>query len=182
MRYRKIIGSAIGSSILLALLVLIGVHIFTPQSAAESEHTSTAAPVPPSTKELNAPPSDNPSADRPSADQVWALEEGNLIPDQSTRAARLEHVAMPQYIQTVPAVIVRPTAADVTFQVIRDSSSIDWQAGTAADTYYVIAHAVIQTKRDATVLNTYSAPSHATLWHKTADGWRVQQDVTVEMR
>lgn len=184
---RKVSFGWVGSAlILITLIILIGVKLVepapSPPGAEAQVETATAQPATLSPSPTTSTPSAS-TEDHPSPDQVWSLEEANLIPDQTTRAAQLAPVATQRYIQAVPAVIAQPTAADVTFRVVRESSGIDWHACQSHDACYITTYATFETKRGNAVLNTYIASPHTTLWMESAtEGWKAQQDVQIEMR
>lgn len=174
---RKIrIGPIVGSVILLGLALLIGMKV---ASSASPEGAPSAEPT---VAQPAAAGSPDESVDRPSPDAVWQFEEANLVVSPQHRATALAQWATPAYIEKNPTIEPRPEAANITLSVLRDNSKLDWHAGQTPDTYYIVSHAVVQTKRGEAVINTYAAPPHATLWIKTTAGWKADQETTIELR
>lgn len=174
---RKIrVGPIIGSLVLLSLVVLIAIKLASEAAPATSDATTSTATQPAAVKPSVA------DTDRPSSDVVWQFEEANLVVSPQRRATALAQCATPAYIEKNPIIEPRPEAADLTLSVLRDNSKLDWHAGKTPATYYVVSHAVVQTKRGDTIVNTYAAEPHATLWIKTTAGWRANQETTIELR
>jgi hypothetical protein len=174
---RKIrIGPIIGSVILLSLVVLIVTKLASAPSQTAPDVTT------PTTAQSAAVEPSVASTDRPSPDVVWQFEEANLVVSPQRRATALAQWATPAYVEKNPTIEPRPEAADLTLSVLRDNSKLDWHAGQTPDTYYVVSHAVVQTKRGETIVNTYAAEPHATMWVKTTAGWKADQETTIELR
>lgn len=170
------IGPILGSIVLLALLGVIFAKFDIGQPGRAQEN-----PTPVATQPATGP-SVADSADRPSKDVVWDFEEATLIVNPTERSVQLGRVATASYIADNQSIESREEAKDVTLSVQRDVSHIDWQPAKEHDVYYIISHPVIQTKRGAAVLNTFSAEPHATKWIKTPDGWRVDEETIIELR
>lgn len=180
---RRIIPVLVGVGVLIGLIVLIVAKLTAlPPSAFAPVAAAPTSPSPASTPTRSPPPTATPTSDQPSDDQVWRLEEADLLPDPQAREQALADLATPDYVASQPYTVVLPTAAaGMSFRVDRTQSKAEPHPGSTPSSCYVITYPVIVTMRDGVTLNTYAASAHTTEWVKTPGGWRALRHVTTSM-